>query len=273
MPTMALVMHLFRRSIFKEASFLLGAYVYLAESLIPLGYRKTNFAVLSESSKKDVVALGVPEERIWIIPPCVNLSRYTPATEPPRGRPLIIHVGRLKRYKSVHHLLGAADILKRKNVDFEVAIVGTGDDLSRLKKMSKKLALGDSVRFLGWISEDEKIRLYRRATLAVENSVKEGWGIIVIEANACGVPAVAARSPGLVDSVVDNETGLLYEYGNVEDLADKLESLLRDRNRRERMAAKAVEWARGFSWDSAADSMLSLIQLTTKEFGDRDLVF
>lgn len=266
LPTMGLVMHLFRKSIFKEVVLPLGAYVYLAESLIPLGYRKTNFAVLSESSKKDVIDLGVPEEKIWVIPPCVDLSRYTPAPEAPRGRAMIIHVGRVKRYKSVDHLLYAADILKRKGLDFEVAVVGSGDDLPRLRRISEKLALHDCVRFLGWIPEAEKVDLYRKATIAVENSVKEGWGIIVIEANACGVPAIAARSPGLVDSVVDEETGLLYEYGNVVELAGKIESLLRDRSRRDRMAEKAVAWARKFSWDDAADRMLSLIKLTIKQY-------
>jgi glycosyltransferase involved in cell wall biosynthesis len=84
-------------------------------------------------------------------------------------------------------------------------------------------------------------------------SPKEGWGLTVIEANECGVPVVASRRPGLVDSVQEHTTGLLARYGDPEDFAAKVMSLLRDPGRWERMSKEAVRWARSFSWDWAAD--------------------
>ena len=98
--------------------------------------------------------------------------------------------------------------------------------------------------------------------MLVENSIKEGWGLIVMEANACATPVVAARSPGLVDSVQDRKTGFLYEYGNVSELTERLGQLLGDANLRRTMGEAGVAWAKSFSWDSATDKMLAVIEQT-----------
>lgn len=101
--------------------------------------------------------------------------------------------------------------------------------------------------------------------MLVENSIKEGWGLIVMEANACGTPVVAARSPGLVDAVQEGRTGLLYEYGNIPELAARIEQLLDDPELRRAMGNHGIEWARQVSWDSAAERMLEVIERTTGE--------
>ena len=87
-----------------------------------------------------------------------------------------------------------------------------------------------------------------------------GWGLTVIEANACGVPVVAADSPGLRDSVRDRETGLLYPYGEIEALAGGLITLLRNRTLRERMGEAARLWAGTFSWDQSARKAVAILE-------------
>jgi len=264
-PVLAMMMHLFRKSIFSEVAFPLAAYVYLAESLIPRCYKNNLFAVLSPSSKRDLLAFGIREEKLIVIPPGTDTARFVPDLGR-KGEPLVLHVGRLKRYKSTDHLLEAAQTLKQNGKRFKVKIVGDGDDLPRLKELSRRLALEDVVEFTGFISEDDKIRLYQAASVLVENSIKEGWGLIVMEANACSTPVVAARSPGLVDSVQDGKTGLLYEYGNVTELARRLEQLLDDAELRRTMGAHGVKWAESFSWESATDKMLAVIEQTLAEY-------
>lgn len=257
-PVMAILMHLFRGSIFKEAFFPLAGYVYLSESIIPWAYGNRLFAVLSESSKRDVVRLGIKPEQIAVVPPGTDFDRFRPDLSVKR-EPILLHVGRIKRYKAVDHLLQAAQLLKNKSRKFKVVVVGTGDDRPRLEKMTRELGIEGIVRFTGFISEEEKIRLYRQSAVLVENSVKEGWGLIVMEANACGLPVVVARSPGLVDSSRDGVNGLFYEYGNVSDLVEKLDRLLQDKELRTQLGQQAIEWAHQWTWDGAAREMEGII--------------
>ncbi|MFO7649835.1 MAG: glycosyltransferase family 4 protein, partial [bacterium] len=145
-PVLAILMHLFRGSIFRETIPPLAAYVWLAETAIPLAYRNCPFAVLSESSKKDTVRVGIPAEHIAVIPPGTDFSRFAPAPRPPSldPVPVVLHVGRLKKYKAVDHLLRAARLLLDRGRKLRVVIVGGGDDRPRLEAVAAKLNLGDA---------------------------------------------------------------------------------------------------------------------------------
>jgi len=104
----------------------------------------------------------------------------------------------------------------------------------------------------------------------VNTSSKEGWGLTVIEANACGTCVIASDVPGLRDSVVDGETGLLYEYGNIEQLAEKIMLLLRDEHLRNRLSRNALEWSRKFRWEDSARKTLEVLARTVAEVGVRE---
>lgn len=261
LPVLALLMHLFRRDIFTEVSRPFARYVYTMENLIPWAYKNTNFAVLSPSSGQDLAELGLDPALIEIIPPGIDLERFRPDFKKKQTN-LILHTGRLKRYKGVDQLVRTAAMLKQRGRDFEVIIAGGGDDRLRLETLAVELGVADRVRFPGYVSEDAKINLYQQAAVLVETSLKEGWGMIVIEANGCGTPVVAADSPGLRDSVVDRSTGLLYRYGDLDDLAHKIERLLDSAPERRRLGTAGIEWARRFSWDAAAVRMEELMART-----------
>jgi glycosyltransferase involved in cell wall biosynthesis len=109
------------------------------------------------------------------------------------------------------------------------------------------------VRFLGFISEEEKVALLQRAWAVVLASVKEGWGITNLEAAACATPAVASNSPGLRESVRDGETGFLVPHGDVDAMADALGKLASSPELVERLGLRGRAFAVGFSWDRAAD--------------------
>ena len=268
-PVLAILMHLFRGSIFREAFFPLASYVWLTESIIPWAYGKRPFTVLSESSKRDVVRLGISPERIAVVPPGTDFDRFSPDESVAR-EPILLHVGRIKKYKSVDHLLRAARLLKDRGLDFRVVIVGSGDDRPRLEQITREQALGEAVEFTGFISEEEKVNWYRRSAVLVENSVKEGWGLIVMEANGCGTPVVVARSPGLVDSSKDGVNGLFYEYGDIEDLAAKLDTLLVDDELRRRLGRQAIDWAHQWTWDAAADATEAAIERAVEEYAQKE---
>jgi glycosyltransferase involved in cell wall biosynthesis len=94
----------------------------------------------------------------------------------------------------------------------------------------------------------------------VNTSLKEGWGLTVIESNACGTTVIGSNVPGLRDAIKDGETGLLYQYGNIKELSEKILLLINDEDLRNRLSKNAVEWASTFNWDLVAEQVLSNIQ-------------
>lgn len=257
-PLLTIVHHLFGRSIYLEASLLPASYVYWSERLALRIYRRTPFAVVSESTRAELRQLGITSP-IELLPNAVDHDRYGVAPAERSPEPLICHLGRLKRYKSVEHLLRALPLVHAVLPATRLVIVGEGDHRPALEALAGELGIREAVRFTGQVSHEEKVCWLNRAWVAVNPSPKEGWGLTVIEANACGVPVVAADSPGLRDSVQDHETGLLYPYGEIETLAAGLITLLRDRELRERMGEAARRWAGAFSWDESARKALAIL--------------
>ena len=114
--------------------------------------------------------------------------------------------------------------------------------------------------FTGFVSDERKVELLQQAALMVQCSEKEGWGLTVTEAYACGTPVVARDVPGLSDSVQDGVTGLLVRHGKPEPLAAAISKLLLDEDRRLEMAESAQEWSRRFRWDISARAVLAAVR-------------
>ncbi|MCJ7489861.1 MAG: glycosyltransferase, partial [Thermoplasmata archaeon] len=161
--------------------------------------------------------------------------------------------------KSIQHVILALRKIRDSLPGARLMVVGTGDYLESLKKLTRSLDLVDAVEFPGFVSRSEKVERMRRAHVAVLPSLKEGWGLTNSEANACGTAVVAARTPGLRDSVKEGVSGFLYEYGDVDDLAGKLLAILQDSAVRQRLEAGGLEWADRFDWDTAAADFEKLI--------------
>ena len=259
-PLAGIVHHLFGKAIFLEAPFVPASYVYVAEQVAAKVYRNTPMAVVSESTRQELIGLGFPAGNIVIVPNAVNDRIYTPSNGLAPSQPLVGHLGRLKKYKSVDHLLRAFQIVLKGIPQVRLKIIGDGDFRPELERLAAELDIRDHVEFTGYLNQAEKVRQLHQMTVAVNCSAKEGWGLTVIEANACGVPVVASDVPGLRDSVVDEKTGLLYEFGNIEQLAQKIMLILRDENLRNRMRVDALEWGRSFSWEESAKKMIGFLE-------------
>lgn len=259
-PIIGIVHHLFGKSIFKEVAWPAAFYVYGVEKFIPRVYRRTPLMVVSPSTKSELVALGMNASQLEIIYNGVETNRFRPAVAPKHPTPLIGYMGRIKRYKSVEQVLQAFRIVRQTLPDAELLIVGGGDYLSPLQKYAAQLQLTDHVRFTGFVNEADKIRYLNQMWVCVNPSPKEGWGVSVIEANACGTPVIAADSPGLRDSVIHAQTGWLYPYGDIPQLALNLVQILQNREQREKLSQNAVSWAHNFTWEKAATQTLALIE-------------
>lgn len=252
-PFCALVPHLFGTTAFEEAPLPMAAAVWLAELPLARAYRRAGFHAISESTRDDLVARGVPYERVRVIHPGVDLKVYRPDLSVPRATvPTFVYVGRLKRYKGVRLLIEAFARARQRRADMRLLIAGTGDARPELEQQARDLGQGEAVRFLGFIPESEKLTLLRAAWANVFPSVKEGWGITVIEAAACGTPSIASDSPGLRDSVRDGETGVLVPHGDVEALAQRLAMFADDPELVRRLGEAARRYAATLTWDATA---------------------
>jgi glycosyltransferase involved in cell wall biosynthesis len=258
-PIQGVTHHLFGKSIFLETIWPLAAYVYLSERLIKPVYRRIHFIIGSPSTHQEYLDWGFPEHQVTVVNYCVNKEIYYHDESNSYDAFRLGYFGRLKKYKSVDHLIRAMDILRRQYPGIRLDIIGDGDDKQRLEELSAELGLNDCITFHGFIPEAAKAPLLQKMHLVVNTSSKEGWGLTVVEANACGAPVVAADVPGLRDSVVDSSTGLLYEYGNIDEMVTRIKRILDSEETRNSLRRNALDWAASFDWEIAADKTLELM--------------
>ncbi len=253
-PVYTIVPHLFGTTAFQEAPWPMAATVWCVERFIPACYRRAWFHAISESTRDDLVARGIRRERIAVVHPGVDAVHFTPRAggtrqDPPR----LVYLGRLKRYKGIEYLLRALALALDETPTLTLDVAGTGDDRGRLEALTRSLGIAHAVRFLGFVDESTKLALLRGAVANVFPSPKEGWGITVMEAAACGTPSIASDAPGLRDSVRDGLTGLLVPHGDPAALAHAILRLAREPALVERFGAAARQHALAHSWEAATD--------------------
>lgn len=260
-PVVLLVHHLFGATAFQEASPLIAGATWLLERPIPRVYGSGTTVAVSPSTAQDLRSRGMKRGEISIVHNGVDLDLHSPDPAVERfPDPTILYVGRLKRYKRVDLVLRALGRMGEEGRGLQFLIAGRGDDESRLRALSRKLGLGESVRFLGYVEEEEKIRLLRRSWVHVLTSPKEGWGIAALEAAACGTATLASDSPGLRDVVLDGQTGLLVPHGDLGKLAEGLLRFIHDGELREGMGQAARRNAEQYSWERSAREMFGVLE-------------
>ncbi len=260
-PLVGIAHHLFDKSIFLETNVAVASYVYWMERVALWFYKRKRvpFMVVSPSTQQEFIKRGYDEKDLPILYNCVDHRRFQSGGEKSPS-PLIGYFGRLKKYKSVDHLLRALVEVRRQIPEARLVVVGNGDDRERLEVMTADLGLRDCVQFTGFVTEDEKAKLLQSMWVMAMPSSKEGWGLTVLEANACGTPAIASDVPGLRDAVKHNETGLLYLYGDITQLAKNIVSVLRDGTLRERLSLAATAFSKQFDWDVVAEKTVEELE-------------
>lgn len=249
--TVALVPHLFGSTAFQEFPAPLAAAVWAAERPLGRMYRNIPFQAISESTADDLAHRGIPRQSVKVIYPGIDTVAYTPNAAERSATPVFAYLGRLKKYKGVHLVIRAFAEMAIPGALLEIA--GAGDYRPELEALASSLDLGSRVRFLGRISEPEKLALLRRAWALVFASPKEGWGITNLEAAACATPVVASNSPGIRESVRDGVTGFLVPHGDVRAMGAAMRVLAESRERVSSLGVAARAFAETFTWERAAD--------------------
>lgn len=271
-PIATLVPHLFGGIAFREASWPVAALVWAAERAMPPVYRRTPVQAISVGTADDLARRGFARDRIRVVPPGIDHGRFRPDSGVGKfEEPTLLYVGRLKRYKGLDVVLRSLRRLLEQGVRARLLVAGRGDDLERLRRVAAREGVGEETSFLGFVPEERKVELLRRAWVHVYPSPKEGWGIANVEAAACGTPAVASDSPGLRESVADGVSGFLAPHGDDAAWAERLGRLLRDARLREKLGAGAIRHATRFSWDrAAADTERWLMEACGKAVADSE---
>ncbi len=264
-PTLVVIPHLFATTVFREINFILGSYIYLFERPMARIYRGRKFNVISDSTAQDLKRRGIPAADISVVHCGIDSARYNQDSSVSKHTtPTIIYLGRLKKYKSVQRLIKALSLVREKIADARLQIVGSGDYMNELKAQAAGCGVSDVVEFTGFVSADEKVERLRRAHVCVCPSMKEGWGLTNIEANACGTAVIAANVEGLRDSVNEGVSGLLYPYADLNSLVEKLISVLSDSELRSRLERGALDWSKQFNWDDAAQKFMTVVRHTVE---------
>jgi glycosyltransferase involved in cell wall biosynthesis len=233
----------------------LGA-LFEAKVAPPL-YRRSAVTTLSESSKTELVdELGFRDERVTVVHPGID-PRYSPGGER-SPEPLVMALGRIAPVKRYDMLLRAAHHARARVPGLRLHIVGEGYERPAVESAIDELDAADWVTLRGHLTEDEKIGLYRAAWIIASASAREGWGMTLTEAAACGTPAVATRIAGHADAIHEGSSGLLAE-GDPRSLGDAMADVLTDDELRARLSRGALARAAELTWTNTATQLMRVV--------------
>jgi D-inositol-3-phosphate glycosyltransferase len=241
----------------------------------------TNRIVIATPAEKEQLISNyeADEKKLVIIPPGVDTTRFYPIPEDearavigvPSGNCMILFVGRIEPLKGIETLLRAIALLLQteeiEECNYYLAIIGgetdgNGDDMnsemSRLQKLSRELGIHDTVIFLGKRSQETLPYYYSAAQVVVVPSLYESFGMVALEAMACGVPVIASQVGGLPYLVQDGKTGYVIPDGNPGILKQRLMQLIEAPALRDEMCGQAVDYARSYDWSLIAKKVSDL---------------
>jgi len=223
--------------------------VALEERMAPPFYRRSPIVTLSESSKQEMVAdLGFDPGRVTVVPPGIDAAFSPGGTK--SDTPLLVSVGRLVPVKDFPRLIRLMERVVEQRPNALLVIVGEGYERAAIERQIADAELSENVQLAGRVDDSALIDLYRSAWAVVSTSTREGWGMTLTEAAACGTPAVATRIAGHIDATIDGRAGLL---GTTDDeLLVHLRSILDDPAERARLSAGALDHAASLTWEATA---------------------
>jgi phosphatidylinositol alpha-1,6-mannosyltransferase len=237
-------------------------------------YRHADLVIANSSYTRDqLVELGVPPSKIALLYPGVDVERFRPgqphgdldaAIGLAPGQRLIVSVGRLSRRKGFDQVIRALPILVRRGLDIRYVVIGIGEDWDYLHTLAQDMNVSDRVHFLGHVSPEDLPRWYNAADVVTMPNREiagdtEGFGMVFLEAAACGKPTVAGMAGGTGSAVIDGVTGLRVDGASTEAVAYALSRLIEDPALAAELGANGHRRALSdFSWESVAERTVGL---------------
>jgi glycosyltransferase involved in cell wall biosynthesis len=234
---------------------------WLESRVAPVVYRRSRYVTVSEATRSELAGLGVDPAHVQVIyagndlPHELDVGGGEGRHEPPS----VVILGRLVPHKRVDFAIDTLASLRERFPTLTLDVVGSGYWQDALRDHARRLGVAGAVRFRGFVGEATKHRLLAEASVNLMPSLKEGWGLAVVEAAAQGTPSVAFRAAGgTAESVVHGETGLLAD--DPAQFTEHVALLLGDPALRDEMGAAARRHARRFTWTATGEQFRVVVE-------------
>ncbi|MFH1017396.1 MAG: glycosyltransferase family 4 protein [Pseudomonadota bacterium] len=217
-----------------------------AEPFLLSAYAGKRTITVSNSTRAELESIGFRD--VVVVPNGLDMP---PLVKPVRKKPLLAYVGRVTRAKRVDHAIEAFAIVHEKRPEYRLAVIGAGpkEYADALHALSSRLGVADCVDFLGKVGRSERDEVMAESAVLINPSVREGWGMVILEANARGTPAAVYDVPGLRDSVRDGLNGVVGKAQNPRALADAILRILESPD--PDWGQRCIAYARQFDWESS----------------------
>ncbi len=242
----------------------LGA--FFERKVAPKFYRNTRVITPSTSSANEVIELlGWPDHQVSVVHPGVN-ARFRPFGKKSE-KPMVFAIGRLVEVKRYDWVIKAVDRVRSKIGDVQLVIAGEGVAAEELRTLVSDLGASSWCKLVGKISDEDLVHYYRKAWVVISASMREGWGMTLTEAGACGTLSLASRIAGHEDAVIDGQTGYLFD--TLDQLTDLLQHVLTDEKLARRLSIGALKHAAKLTWDAAATSAFQIVDRSYREYNGK----
>jgi len=224
------------------------------------GYNLSKKIIAISSTTKDslVKDYGISPRKIEVIPVGIDTNVFRPLKikKIPNS---MLYVGRLHERKGLPYLIKAIKTVRKEIPNLKLYIIGDGNLRSPLQENIKGENLSDNIIFLGKVSEEELIKWYNKVEVFVLPSLFEGFGIVCVEAMACGIPVIGTRVPGIVDIIKNRKNGILIPSKNSKKLANAIIGLLKDEKLRQLLGENGKkEVIERFDWDMISQEFINV---------------
>jgi glycosyltransferase involved in cell wall biosynthesis len=226
-------------------------------------YRNHLFWTDAQSTANELIERGIPKKNCLAIPCPVTLKDdYLKNQKNKCLTPTYIFVSRVVQMKGIEEVIKSFSFILKEQPNAQLWIVGSGDEkyINILENMINDYGETGKVKFWGKVCEDKKYELMSQAHLLLHASVKEGWGLVVLEAAAFGTPSVVYNVQGLKDVVVDSETGIIIKDNSPQNMAAEAIKLVSDKKRYMKLQENCRLRVNDFTWDKSASQSLRFLK-------------
>ena len=260
------VHQLCRKIWFYQIFFPLNLLGYILEPIYLYLIHNEKVITISQSTKNDLLKYGFKEKNINIISEGIEIESLSDEalmkSDIKYNVSTILSIGSIRSMKRTCHIIKAFEIVKNEILDLQLVIAGSAEGKygKKVLKIIKNSKYKHFINYLGKISKKEKIELMQKSHLICVTGVKEGWGLVVTEANSQGTPAIVYNVDGLRDSVRNNQTGVICQQNNISNLAENMISLLNNKEKYTLLRKNAWEWSKEINFEKSYINFISIIK-------------
>jgi glycosyltransferase involved in cell wall biosynthesis len=224
-------------------------------------YKNVKFWSDADSTIDELVAYGIKRKNCIAIN-CPANNKVLKTVSKKDKRPTFIFVSRIVKMKGIEEVIRSFFYILRELKDARLWIVGDGEKkyMEELKDTIHSFSISTKVKFFGKVSEKKKLELMRKAHILLHASIKEGWGLVVIEAASQATPSVVYNVAGLRDSVKNNITGIVLEENTAKEMARQAIALIKNKKKYEQFQKNCLLWAKSLTWEKATKQSLALLE-------------